>query len=119
LIAGRRRPLQSEQTGKSRYPGDDGQVPEAEVDGAIAATARTGIIRGRIQAVHRTGPRAVGRTVDGRAAANVRSKDDRALGVVREEAEQPAGEPIVVVVFVFSFGSTAEHQSRHRHHEQH
>jgi len=89
LIAGRTRPLQSEQIGKSRYPRDDGQVPEAEVDGlgAVTATARTGSVRGRIQAVHRTGPRAVGRTVDGRAAANVRSKDDRAFGVVREEAE--------------------------------
>jgi len=89
LIAGRARPLQSEQTGKSRHLGDDSQVPEAEFDGlgSATATAWTGSIRGRIQEVYRTGPRVVGRTVDGRAATNIRSKDDRALRVVREEAE--------------------------------
>jgi hypothetical protein len=112
LVTGRSRPLPSEQTGKSWYPGDDGQIPETEVSGfgAAASITRTGNIRSRIQAVHRTSPRAVGRTVDGRAAAKIRPKDDLAPGIVCEKA-RPDGEPSVVVI-VFFPGRTAEYQCR-------
>lgn len=78
IPAGRSRSVQSEQTGKSGHPGDDGQVLEAKHEWCAAsatvhaaATAQAGRVPGRIQAVRGTGPRAFGGTVDGRAATAV------------------------------------------------
>lgn len=95
---GRTRFVQSKQTGKGRHPGDDCQVPEAEGD---SATVAGGSVSGGVQAMHRTGSRPFGRTVDGRPATPIWSTDDRTLGGMRTTVERASfgSEPFVVFLF--------------------
>lgn len=117
VCIGRTRPIQGEQTGESGHPGDDGAVSETE------GNAASGRVRGRVQAVHRTGAGTVGGTVDGRTAATVGPTHGRTPGDMRAAAEGAAAEEPTVFVVVFSvlllfFHRRAQPQQRRAGEEQ-
>lgn len=96
-VAGRtRRAVQNEQTGKGGHSGDDGEVLEAEGNGAaVTSVVQAGRVSGRVQTVHGTGAGTLGGTVDGRATTAVGPTDGRALGIVRATVKR-ADEPLII-----------------------